>query len=144
MSVAPEMVPFVYCGGLLATGIIGTLLVMFIRALLDDRENRSAGQNKRLRYMIRFVYDTSTYRYINYYSTNGMKPYLQEYPKYASVMAGYPVTKQVFDDYTKLGISKLRETMLWPHQTCTLVLMEERSYFGFKAWYDLERAKVIS
>lgn len=143
MTVAPEMVPFVYCGGALAVFIIGTLLFMLVRAIMDGRENNRPGENKRTRYMMRFVYDAVNVRRTSYYSTNTMKPYLQVHPKYATVMTGYPVAKSVFDDHAKLTLGKVKEQFAYPYSKCTIVLMEERTYFGIKSWYDLTRVDLV-
>ncbi|MNC19255.1 hypothetical protein D3C87_1009090 [compost metagenome] len=143
MNIAPDMTAFVYYGGALAAFIIGTLLFMFIRGFMDERENSRPGENKRTRYMMRFVHETNTIKYIGYYSTNTMKPYLQEHPKYATVMTGYPAAKSVFNDYAKLKMGQVREQLQYMQPKCKIVLMEERTYFGIKAWYDLTEVDLV-
>jgi hypothetical protein len=143
MTVAPEMVPFVYCGGTLAVFIIGTLLFLLIRGMMDQRENEKPGENKRTRYMMRFVYDAVNVRRIGYYSTNTMKPYIQAYPKYAAVITGYPAAKSVFDDHAKLSLGQVKEQFAYLYPTCRIYLMEERTYFGIKSWYDLTSVDLV-
>lgn len=143
MNVAPDMVPLVYGGGALLTMIVCILFVIMVREFMDQQENGKPGVNKRMRYMMRFVYETHNCRRIGYYSTNTMKPFLQDHPKYAMVITGYPAAKSVFDDYAKLPLGQVKEQFDYPYAKCKIVLMEERSYFGIKAWYDLTSVDLV-
>jgi len=137
------MWPLVYGGGFLLTLIVCFLVGLIIRGFMDQRENEKPGVNNRSRYMMRFVYETHNCRKIGYYSTNTMKPYLQAYPKYATVIAGYPAAKSVFDDYAKLTLGQVKEQFTYPYNKCTIVLMEERTYLGIKSWYDLTSVDLV-
>lgn len=141
MSFLP--VPKVVLYPLTALIVIGGLLliVWFIRFMIDERENNKAGVNKRNRYMLRYEYETADKLDRRYYSQIQMMVILQPIRKMSMVLCGYPNAKMLFDSARLAGMTGVR-ALKWEYDTCKIILMEERSYFGIKAWYDLECVKL--